>query len=180
MCHFVTAVLPAGAPHVTLDAIARRHNRQLQPQPNPSLSTQIGPERRVFLTTLAPCDCGTVIGSAHARARAAPDWHSEARRLRKRGWSAAKVARALAQKQEHAVGNDQSYAEASAAECNHWLGLLSEALKSVVNEFGLLLHNYSGPLAEDIVLLGREIVPVNAAPETLAQMREDVLYVFVP
>ena len=180
MCHFVTAVLPAHAPHAALDAIARRHKRQLQPQSNPSLAAQIGPQRRAYLTTLAHCDCGTVIGSARARARRAPDWDNEERQLRKRGWSAAKVARALAQKQERAAASEQSDVETSAVQCDAWVGLLNEALKAGADEFGLLLHAYSGPLDEEITLRGREIVPVDAAAEMLEQMREDVLYVFVP
>lgn len=179
MCHFVTAVLPASAPHAELDAVAHKHGRQLCPLASPSIERQIRSDQRYFLTTIGHCDCGTVLGSDNACAARAPDWAVEEQRLLKKGWSKAKISRALAQKQKCFITSDQAAQLASAAELRSWADLISEVLDSGAREFGLLLHSYRGPLDEDIQLKGVEHVVAGVTTgETLRQMREDVLYLF--
>jgi len=175
MCHFVTAVLSDKAPHAELDAIARKYGREIQPLANPSIQRQIRRDQQYFRTTVGHCDCGTVLGSDHERARLAPNWAAEEQRLLKKGWSKTKVDRSLAQKRDSSASPDQ----ASIAELASWRSLIAEILDSGAREFGLLLHSYRGSLDEDIQLKGTEqIAAGDATSEMLRQMREDVLYVF--
>lgn len=179
MCHFVTAVLSDTAPHAELDAIARKYGRQLRPLASPSMERQLGRDRRYFLTTLGHCDCGTALGSLHRRERHAPDWEAEEQRLVRKGWSRAKVARALAQKRESSESSDRTAGEAGAAELASWSRLILEILDSGADELGLLLHSYRGPLDEEIRLKKvEEVAAGGAAAEMLRQLQEDVLYVF--
>jgi hypothetical protein len=179
MCHFVTAILPSTAPQSELDAVARKYGRQLRPLASPSMERQLRPDQRYFFTTVGHCDCGTVLGSYHQRALQAPDWAVEEQRLLKRGWSKAKVARALAQKRERSASSDEVAEEASTEELASWTRLIAEILQSGTRELGLLLHSYRGPLDEEIQLKGTEQIAIgDAAGDMLRKMREDVLYVF--
>ncbi|MBF6023969.1 hypothetical protein [Lysobacter niastensis] len=144
------------------------------------MERQLGRDQRYFLTTPGHCDCGTVLGSHYQRARQAKDWAADEQRLLKKGWSKAKVARALAQKQESSARSDVAVLEASAADLASWTKLIAEILGSGTREFGLLLHSYRGPLDEDIKLKGTEqIATGDDTGEILRKMREDVLYVFL-
>lgn len=173
MCHFITAVLPSSAAHGELDALARLHGRRFQPMSTPSIEAQIGPGERYFSTTVGHCDCGTPLG-ALARG-GAPDWEAQAQRLRKKGWSGAKVARSLAQKKA-----DFDASAAPEGDTRAWLDFIRAVLDSgMTSHLGLLLHMYSGSLDAPIELAGRETVRTNALTvELLGHMREDVLYVF--
>lgn len=179
MCHFVTAVLSDTAPHLELDAIARRHGRQLRPLVSPSIERQLRRDQRYFLTTLGHCDCGTALGSFHRRASHAPDWEAEEHRLLKKGWSKSKVSRALAQKREITETSNKAAEETSVAELASWTSFIAETLGSGAQELGLLLHSYRGPLDEEIQLKGIErIAADDTTGDALRQMREDVLYTF--
>lgn len=171
MCRFVTATLPVDADHAALEAIAQRHGRRLMPISNPSIDRQIGPELRHYLTTPGHCDCDVPLGRRpHERAK---DPDEAAQRLRRKGWSAAKIERALAQQQDRRA---QRVVESTAP----WLAFIRDMLTQTKNtRLGLLLHYYSGALDADIVLSARESVPLPLLSEALLEgLRQDVLYEF--
>ncbi|KRC35054.1 MULTISPECIES: hypothetical protein [unclassified Lysobacter] len=181
MCRFITATLPIAADIAALDAIARRHGRQLQPMANASIERQIGPGFRYFLTTLGHCDCGTPLGRrAPERSRREPDPAEAAQRLRRKGWSEAKIERAQAQQQAKRGAVDEVDAVAAREALAVWVAFLGEVLAYGSNaRIGLLLHDYDGALSADIALLDREAVPRQAlSVDLLERMREDVLYEF--
>ncbi|KRA51145.1 hypothetical protein ASD77_16165 [Pseudoxanthomonas sp. Root65] len=174
MCRFVTAVLPANAPLPALDALARGYGRQFQRLHNPSVEGQLGAGEAYFLTTLGHCDCDAPLGRARSRKS---DVDEDARKLARKGWSAAKVARAIAQKRDSAETTFQARDGEALA---RWAGFVSAVVASGhVDEFGLLLHHYAGPLHEDVPLRDRRRVKVSAALlEDLRDLDEDVLYLF--
>lgn len=176
MCRFITATLPATADAAALDAIARRHGRQLQPMSNESIERQIGLDFRYFLTTLGHCDCDTPLGRlAPERLRHQADPAEATRRLRRKGWSEAKIARAQAQQQAKREA-DGTVRGALAS----WIAFIGEALAYDSRvRIGLLLHDYHGALHADIALQGRQTVSVQALTgDWLERMREEVLYEF--
>ena len=181
MCHFVTAVLPVAADVSRLDAIARRHHRQLQALANSSIEAQLLPNERYFLTTLEHCDCGTALG-AHSRTKTTGTGghNSELERLRARGWSEAKLTKWLEQKQRVSARNARVRSSQEAPDTSHWRRLIEEILNSGLTRYvGLLLHMYSGPLSGRIQLAGRQVVLVeDLTEELLAGVDEDVLYEF--
>lgn len=173
MCHFITAVLPGSANHSALSEIAAKHGRALKPQRNPSIEELLNPGERYFLTTLGHCDCGTTLGRAESKIeqrhkRAA---ENERVKLRRNGWSEAKIKRKQDQKVEYLARAKSTMDETD------WCNLLQEMLDSRQTPVvGLLLHWYSGPIEGRIELQGRENVKVTL--ETLGRMQEDVLYLF--
>jgi hypothetical protein len=110
MCHFITATLPESACHEALNALARKFGRQFQPLASPAVAARLPDGSAYFLTTLAHCDCGTVLGSAYRVAARAPDWAAEEAKLFKKGWSRGKVARALEQRRKSNVLKQEALA----------------------------------------------------------------------
>lgn len=175
MCHFITAVLPGSANLSALAEIASRHGRALKPQRNLSVEEHLKPGEHYFLTTQSHCDCGTTLGALRRadskleRRKSAAE--KQESKLRRKGWSEAKIKRWKEQKAEHLAKLK------STQNATDWEHLLIDLLNLRQTPFvGLLLHWYSGPIEERIELQGRE--DVKASAETLGRMREDVLYEF--
>lgn len=162
---------PADADHAALAAIAQRHGRRLLPISNPSIDLQIRPGLRHYLTTPGHCDCDVLIGR-RLRERA-KDTDAAIQRLRRKGWSEAKIERALAQQQDKRA---QRVVESTAP----WLAFTRDMLSQTKNtQMGLLMHHYSGALDADIVLSARESLPLPMLSEELLEgLCEDVLYEF--
>ena len=178
MCHFITAVLPESVPLAALDAIARKHGRVFQALDNPSVQGRLRPGMRYCFTTPGHCDCGTVLGSGRRRSSRAPDWAAEEQRLRKKGWTDARIARALADKRDSVARSDEKDAQNAGTSCATWRQLIADVLATAL-EMGLLLHSDRGPLSEDIELHGARTLRASAVTdESLEAMREDVLYFF--
>ncbi|RDZ27254.1 hypothetical protein [Lysobacter silvisoli] len=179
MCHFITATLPASADAAALDAIARRHGRQLQPLHSPGVQAQLGADLRYYLTTPGHCDCGTALG-ARVRRAAPRDEAEEARRLRRKGWSEGKIERALAQRRQQRENDDAAQGSVAGQELETWRAFIAEALSMRnVSSFGLLVHHYHGAIDAEFALQGRETLTLDqATPQRLGELREDVLYLF--
>lgn len=180
MCHFITATLPENAPHEALDAVARKSGRQFQPLASPAVVAQIPTGSAYFVTTLAHCDCGTILGSARRSAARAPDWATEEAKLIKKGWSRAKVARAMEQRRGNDALKQEATEQAGRVRHESLEAFVSSILESgLTPELGLLLHSYRGPLDEGFSILRHEQVPVGAVlSKVLPGVEEDVLYVF--
>ena len=178
MCHYVTAVLPRTADLLSLVEIAGRHSRNLEPLRNPSIEDRLKPGERHYLTTHGHCDCGTPLGTLDRdeairdRRRKATD--ARERRLRREGWSEAKIDRWRKEKEQHPSKSMQQ------GSVDDWLALLREMLGSGATPFiGLLLHWYDGPLDGRIEVRGREVVRLADLDEdALGRMKEDILYEF--
>lgn len=180
VCHFITATLPRDVACESLDALARRFGRQFKPLANAAVAAQLPAGSAYFLTTLAHCDCGTVLGSARRQAQQAPDWPAEEAKLLRRGWSQMKVARALEQRQEKEALKQEIDEHASRPRVEHLEDFIVAILQSgLTPELGLLLHFYVGKLDEAFTILRHEQVRPHATlAQVLPAVEEDVLYVF--
>lgn len=178
MCRFVTAVLPAHAPHEALDALARLHGRRFAPLSNASVTQQLAPGEAWFLTTLGHCDCDEPLG---ARRMKKADKEERARKLARKGWSDGKIARALAQKREQAESADGVQRRRADDGLTRWLAFVDAVLASdQVRELGLLLHFYGGGLEDEEVTIRqrRRVGRSEDRAALLHGMEQDVLYLF--
>ena len=181
MCHFVIAVLPASAPLPALEAVARTHDRALRPFANATLQAQLRPDQRAYVTTSGHCDCGTVLGHDLGAGRARADADDEHRRLARKGWSEAKIARALGHKRDHEAAEAAKKHAAVARDRARWMAFVNDMVSPGRGaEFGLLVHMFRGGFdEEDFVLDGSEAVRIDAGlGDALGAMRDDVLYFF--
>lgn len=176
MCHFITAVVSAEADLTALETIFRAHGRAFSAHPDDFLIGPLAPGERCFWTTRAHCDCGTPLGGAHRTASRVRDPKIAASRLRRKGWSDARIARALAQRDE-ASRRERGHADDQTT-LAEWCELIRDALGSgAVSALGLLLH-WRGN--EDVIVLeSREVSRSGQVNEAvLAAIRENVVYEF--
>ena len=191
MCTFITAILPVEVDRAALETRLHAHRLRLQPQANPGLARQLQAGESAFLTTWGHCDCGTPLGCAFARAgkssgRPEDRPAVEARKLRRKGWGEAKIARALSQREDADVRDARVEAGRTAAGegadtlgAEAWLQCLRAVLTSGDTPWiGLLHHLYDGSVDREFALQGRErwsVATLDA--DALARMREDVVHV---
>jgi hypothetical protein len=178
MCYFVTLIVPTddtGAIRVVME----RHGRAATAMDNSSLRKVLLEGEHQYLTTRAHCDCGTVL----APRRSTPETLEEALahkalRMRRRGWSETKIARAMA---------DRRKAEAKPARGDPgpdsfdlWdavLRDLGDALK--LPHVGLFVRMYSGTIATEAFSASRRQVPMNIhRREALGSIALDEVTIF--
>jgi len=181
MCHYVTAALPPGT---DLPALRQLLGGKcgLVPVENPSVQAQLPPGTVYVYLSGNYCDCGTPLGRLRRDLGRADDPEGQVPRLRRKGWSEARISRWRDQKQaarEKDRRTVQGMAEGMTAEVEWWLSYLRRLLGAGgVRSIGLLLHWYSGSLTgERITLRERIRLPIGQVrPEFLVQIEEDVLY----
>ncbi|HEL4299501.1 hypothetical protein N5C18_02415 [Stenotrophomonas sp. GD03930] len=139
MCTFVTLFLPTSFAHVEAAAIMERSGRRLFAQASPSLQAAVGPSCQPWLSA-AHCDCGTALGAA----RAEPAWKGDAERWRKKGWSEAKIARALAEQLAHFQQERQARRSEGLGDAGQWLQRIDALLQAGAARIGLLVRDYDG------------------------------------
>jgi hypothetical protein len=179
MCRFVTAVLPAAAPHEALDALARRHGRRFSRLSSPSVTRQLAAGEAYFLTTLGHCDCDEPLGAR--RRKRDDDGEDMVRKLARKGWSDTKIARAMAQKREQAEAADDVQRRRADDGLTRWLAFVDAVLASAqVDELGLVLHFYRGGIEDEEVTVRerRRVGRDDDRAALLHGMEEDVLYLF--
>lgn len=131
----------------TVRAVMERHGRAAEPTDNPSIREVLREGERQFVTTRGHCDCGTALAPRHA----SPETFEvklarEATRMRRKGWSEAKIARAMedrrkADERPSGCGSDSLELWAAA------LRDLGEQLKLLYA--GLFVRMYSGAIATE-------------------------------
>ena len=153
---------------------------------NAHVAEQIGPHDWYILTSGKYCDCGTALGSLNDRVPAkAVDYESQVRKLRKQGWSEAKIKRWLEQKEqtkERHLREDEARAKGGDPELDRWIMLFNELINvRQTPTIALLLHWYHGSVdTERIKIQRRERLRLSeVTAERLMKIEEDVLYEFV-
>lgn len=94
MCHFITFVVPS-ADSEAFAEVVKAHGRRAQPVNSPALAKVMLPDERQFVGPARGCDCSTVLGAEQSEWDADAFEGRERERLRRKGWGASKVERAL-------------------------------------------------------------------------------------
>jgi hypothetical protein len=132
---------------------------------------------RSILGTRSYCDCGTPIGARSRRGRG-HDPERNARDLRRRGWSEAKIARALAQKAEAGQRREQRATAVAAARLEDWVTFLVGApARARLRSIGISYREDGECLApRDLEEGSRESASLaSLEPDLLARLKEGVL-----
>lgn len=164
-----------------IDAIAKKYGRVAVLTENPSVSSILREGEYQYFTTKGHCDCGTVLANEDADT---PDRVAERSsvltkqklRLKRKGWSQAKISRWLDEKQgaqERRKNDPQDSFEL-------WANLVAEiAGEADVKSVGILVHHYSGLLTEEIFEANRTEVRFSEFRDRLSSMKEDELLIAV-
>jgi hypothetical protein len=186
MCHYITATIPDKGEIASVASIFKSHGIGFELISNPHVSRQIGPQDRYILTSGKYCDCGTALGSLVNTVPAKDiDFEPQIRKLRKQGWSEAKIKRWLEQKEqtkERHLREDEALAKSGALELDRWIMLVKELINiKQIPMVGLLLHWYHGAVeSERIEIQRRERLRLSeVTAERLMRIEGDVLYEIV-
>jgi len=140
MCTFLTLFLPASLSHIEAAAIMQRSGRRLFAQDSPSLQSAVGPGWQPWLSAVH-CDCGTSLASAQA----VREWNGDdAERWRRKGWSEAKIARALAAQLARHEQDQQARRDEALDDAGQWLQRIDALLQAGAARIGLLVRDYDG------------------------------------
>jgi len=189
MCDFITATLPANTDAKRAAGIFARHKLGFKEIENDSVRKYLEAGDLYILTTRGHCDCGTVIGSHYRDPQPAAEKKEQflkrdIEKLKKKGWSQAKIDRWL--KEAELTADKEKRGEELADEyearfASDWVAFIQDILTSkVADRVGLLVHSYSGGLSARIPIAGKKQVNLKELNENvLLQMSEDVIYEFV-
>lgn len=152
MCTVVLVVLPENADAERVASAAEELRPRLREVSNPHLAAQLGSGERVFTTTGAGCDCGTELGSAREDADAlAVVSERDITKKRRKGWSDARIARWVEDRERGAATRERSRRHAAehgltreAAMWMAWLRALAD--ERVLPWMGVLIHEFRGAL----------------------------------
>ena len=186
MCLFITATLPRGAKLDCVAPIFDTYKLSFELVSNPYVLGQLPPGERYISTTSSHCDCGSALGSLGGRDRDESGGHEhELKKLRRKGWSEAKILRWLEQKEltkEKHAREDEARAGSYTPVAQYWVDFISAVLNSgCTDRLGILLHFYRMDVEDERVkLLGSERVKLEElTPRLLMEMEYDVVYEFV-
>jgi hypothetical protein len=186
MCHYVTATMSAGGDERAVRKIAEAFALRWEQIHNPSVTKALLPGETYFYTTRGMCDCGTDLGSALRRNATlhAPDHEREAKKLRKKGWGAAKIERRIKDRQadfERKKAEAEARGDVPPHHAQIWCDFIHAVFDAgAARSIGILLHFYSGGIdSERIKVGGRRTMPSNSlTAQYLLELDEDVLHEF--
>lgn len=170
MCRFNAVLVPSDVPLDELGRVAVRHGLGWKPLPHPPVQDGDVVDGTLVLTTASSCDCGSLLGATARPSRKGPNRKAE--RLRRKGWSEAKVRAWLETQAEPSRGSD-------AAELETWRTFIEAALaQGGVWSLGVVLRVFSGHVEEEEVeLKGSESAQLaHVTPDWLGGLKDDVLY----
>ncbi len=181
MCYLITATLPPEADAGAISSIAKRFGRGWEQFATLYIARQLRPGETYYLATRGWCDCETGLGIVK-RFRPQDDADAKAAHFRKRGWSAAKIARALANRQAALARRPDRWRQVGEKDAGRWLEFLyATAGSGITPSLGLLLHFYDGAVEDAEFDFEREkasLAKIDAGK--LLNMEEDRLYEFFP
>jgi hypothetical protein len=173
MCTYITVVVPEGTDEERARELFKRHGLRFDvyKETPPAIRTSI------CATTCGHCDCGTALGNERAAEMAAEDPAEQIPKLRKKGWSEAKIERWLADK----TRRPDRHVERNERELAQWIALIPDVLESeVANKIGVFVHFYNEPTSADVIKRIEQVPLDRLSSELLVTMADDTLYEFVP
>jgi len=176
VCHFVTAIVSTDV-EGEVRRVAADFGLAFDALSDSPVRARLGQGEGYYLTTAGHCDCGTPLGSVGRERRRAQRLEAKVSRLRRKGWSEAKLDR---WREQTGAARDQRAAHgAGLPSCETWADFISAALDVGARSFGLVLHGYRGNVATEDIELGRRVRVAHSYVEHLAAMDEDAVYDFV-
>ena len=180
MCHYITGILPPQADTAAVERIAQAHGRRWEVMEKHSLQRVLRDGETYALTTAGHCDCGTGLGMLARHARQQPDYSRRVKKLRKQGWSEARIERWLDEKRKREL-DLAAYLTTPPNDVLTWCEFVREVLNSGAAKYvGLLLHWYSGLIeTEPSSVRDRRWIPLDDLNhECLLRADEDVIHTF--
>lgn len=181
MCLFITAVIPRSAESPRFSELVKQHRFAFSPCENAHVLRQLRDTERYVYATQTYCDCGSPLffRSAASKPRSQQQLDQELRKLRRKKWSEAKIARWIEATGPRPV--DPNAPPNGQRSVRQWADFLTVALALPgVGYVGIVGHTYSGDLeTEAFTLASRVQHSVEALRAgALGVLDEDVVHEF--
>lgn len=177
MCQFNLLIIDKESKNDELKKLLLTNGFGFRELNNKSLKNQIGENIKIIVTTKGDCDCGSVIGVNRQEAVSKIDIEKEQKKLRKKKWSESKIERYLADKLKKQSNRVEAKESDNESEENNWIRI-SNSLKNQTDPFGILFHQFSGAIEEEIIDIEESNqIPLSLLAEgELRNFRENQLY----
>ena len=178
MCTYIMTVLPAGT---DLDRAKKEYKQfglrfWVREERPPTISPH-----DFYVGTAKHCDCGTALGSAYIPPSPMKSPEEHIPKLKKRGWSQAKIERWLAEKRAHSIDSETALDEGTIQQLARWHAFIEHVLQSrLASRLGIFVHFYNERFGADIIRQIERVPLSRVTPELLRNMADDTLYEFVP
>jgi len=176
MCHYITLIAPTDD-IAAICAIMERHGRAAAPIDNPSIRKVLRAGECQLLTTRRQCDCGTVLGVRPDPPEAYEDkLAKEEARMRRKGWSEAKIARAI---EDHRKA-DARPGRGGPDSLELWDAVLHDLREELKLPYvGLFVRMYSGAISTEAFSASRREVPKSVPwRDAFISLEEDEVTIF--
>jgi hypothetical protein len=186
VCLFVTMTLPKTADLGAASAVLRGVGRELVPLER---VPAIVADNAYFLVRGSLCECDTWLGETRRETANTAGWakrHEGRRRaMEKKGWSVAKIKRAMADvegsREQHVGARKARTVGSRDAEIAQWSGIIrSMPMATGAGYVGLMLPQYSGAIDGEEFEARREACSPEVLEDFLLAIEEDVLYEIRP
>ena len=185
MCHYITGSISGKVTVEELNTVGQEFGLQFETCPNEFVKNQLKSEESYIWKRCKYCDCGTLLGSLSEKntQQAKKADESEIKKLRRKGWSEAKIQRLMNErnKKEERYTEDLEQRKTSAQNgIQEWIDFCKKLFEiTPIKTFGILLHWYGGGISnERINLKGRiSIDKSELTAKNLLEIEEDTLYI---
>ncbi|MBO9540210.1 hypothetical protein J7643_06420 [bacterium] len=148
MCYFITATLPKATDLDALRPIIDAHKLKFKPIKNAFIEAQLPEELMYLQATKHYCDCETVGGCFRRLDQAKSEASFDTKKLKQKGWSDAKIARWIEEKNRTIEKQEAKEHDATAPA--EWISFFQDlANTGLVNSIGLLIHFYTVGLMDE-------------------------------
>lgn len=159
----------------TLDT--RGPSRRAERTRTPGIRELLSEDEREYRLVRSPCDCGTFLGHAVDDAEESERAAAPAGRYRRKGWTEARIRRALEERERAAARPARRQPNENAA---YWINLMTALAKGLeLGRLGLVRHSQGASRAlESHAVIRRAAGSVGDASEALAVMPDHVIHDF--
>ena len=178
MCHFITLIAP-GADADAVRTVMKRHGRAAVPIDNPSIRKVLQKDEHQYITTRGHCDCGTALAPDHDTIEGFEErLAKDAARMRRKGWSEAKIERASEDRRKAEARPAAAVAGPDSLEL--WHAVLDDLREELKLPYaGIHLRFYSGAIATETFNVSRREVGKNARwQDALGSIEHDEVTIF--
>jgi hypothetical protein len=179
MCYYITATVPVEGNLEVLRQVINKHGFVFTSLTNSFITAQLPKGSQYYRVTGSYCDCDDGFGySFHYDRTSNPnDLAKHANKLRKKGWSEAKIHRSLLEKTLAREKPRPDILESA----YRWIKFLREFLSAKrTPRIGLITRFYQGDIETEgfHIKSTRTLVLTDLHQETILGLEDDVLYTF--
>jgi hypothetical protein len=179
MCYYITATIPAVSNLEVLRQVINKHGFGFTSLRNSFITAQLPKRSQYYRATGSYCDCDDGFGYSfhYDRLSNQNDLAKHANKLRKKGWSEAKIQRSL---RERTLAHEKPRPGIPES-AGRWIKFLREILSGKQPpKIGLITHFYQGDIeTEDFHIKSTQtLVLTDLRHETILGLEDDVLYTF--